>query len=157
MSDVAAPSHGSRIMRVLGIAMVFMLLGPPVGAIVFMTATALTGMAKGGDVSGLGWIALFALIYAAPFSYFVGIVPAAIAGLLMGIRQAYFGRANWAYAVVVGLLVGFGMLFLTGQRIAVDADAPVPILLLTCLIPTLVCWLVVRGWYTAYALAGPRA
>jgi hypothetical protein len=157
VSDVAVPTHSSRLARVLGIVMVFVLLGPPVGAIVFMTTTALTGMAKGGDVSGLGWIALFALIYAAPFSYFVGIVPAAAAGLLMGIRQAYFGRASWAYAVAVGLVTGFGTLFLTGQQLSIDNNASVPVILATCLIPTLVCWLVVRGWYTAYALAGPRA
>jgi len=157
MSTVAAPTHVSRLARVFGITMIFVLLGPPVGAVAFMTSTALIGIVRGGDVSSLGWIALFALIYAAPFSYFVGTIPAAAAGLLLGIRQAYFGRASWAYAVAVGLLVGFGTLFLTGQQLSIDNDAPVPIILATCLVPTLVCWLVVRGWFTAHALAAQRA
>jgi hypothetical protein len=157
VSDVIAPSHGSRIMRVLGIVMVFVLLGPPVGGITFMLTAALIGLGSGADLAGLTWVALFAVIYAVPLSYFAGTVPAAIAGLLLGIRQAYFGPATWPYAVGVGLLIGFGLLYMSGQRIGPDADAPVPVLLATCLVPTLVCWLVVRGWHFAHTLAGQRA
>lgn len=157
MSDVTAPTHASCLVRVFAITLVFVVAGPPVGAVAFMTSAALSGMIQGGDVSGLGWVALFALIYAVPFSYFFGIIPAAAAGLLVGIRQAYFGPATWPYMLGTGLLVGFGTLFLLGQQTTIDPGSPVPIILATCLVPTFLCWLAVRGWHVAHTLAGQHA
>jgi hypothetical protein len=141
-------------MRVAAVVLVFVLLGPPVGGVTFMLAAVVVGLGSAADLQGLSWVLMFALIYAVPLSYLAGTIPAVIAGLLMGIRQAYFGPATWPYAVGIGLIVGFGMLYLSGQRLGPGADAPVPILLATCLVPTLVCWLVVRGWHFAHTLAG---
>ena len=152
MNSVLQPTCLMRMTRVLAVVLVFVLIGPPIGGIVFMMTAALIGLGSGADLAGLTWVALFALIYAVPLSYFAGIIPAAIAGLLLGIRQAYFGPATWPWAVGIGLLIGFGLLYLSGQRIGEDADAPVPVLLATCLVPTLVCWLIVRGWYFAHSL-----
>jgi hypothetical protein len=152
VSSGAQPGSLARAARAAGIVLVFVLIGPPVGGLVFMISTALVGLGRDADVAGLTWVALFALIYAVPLSYFAGVVPAAAAGLLVGIRQAFFGPANWIYAVCVGLAIGAAMLVLSGQHLF-DNDAPMAIILATCLVPTLVCWLIVRGWHLAHRLA----
>lgn len=154
MTDVAQPSHLKRAGCVLAVVLVFVLLGPPVGALVFMLTTALIGFGKGVDLAGLTWVALFAVIYAVPFSYLIGVVPAAAAGLLVGVRQAYFGPATAFYAAGAGLLVGICLLWMSGQRIGSGSDASTPVMLATCFVSTLVCWTVVRGWHFAHTLAG---
>jgi hypothetical protein len=42
---------------------------------------ALVGIGQKVDLAGLGWIGLFDLVYGFPFSYLIGIGPAAVAGL----------------------------------------------------------------------------
>lgn len=157
MADPPGPTPLRRVGRVLAVVLVFVLLGPPVGALAFMLTAALIGLGRSADLAGLTWIALFALIYAVPLSYLIGAVPAAVAGLIVGIRQVYFGPATWPYAVGAGLVVGCGVLIVSGQRITADSDVSLPVIMMTCLVPTLVCWLFVRGWYSAHTLAGRAA
>ena len=139
-------------MRALAILIVFVLVGPPVGALVFFLTIALFGMGQKFDLAGLGWIGLFALIYGVPFSYLIGIGPAAVAGLAIGIRDAFFRKTTWAFAILTGLGVGVGLLLMSGQQLippkASGTEYPIsnPVLLLTCFVSTMVCWRIVRGW-----------
>jgi hypothetical protein len=142
----------SRVTRALAILIVFLLVGPPVGALVFFLTIALFGMGQKVDLAGLGWIGLFALIYGVPLSYLIGIGPAAVAGLVVGIRNAFFRPATWAFAILTGLGVGIGLLLMSGQQLipptASGTEYPIsnPILIVTCFVSTMVCWLIVKQW-----------
>jgi hypothetical protein len=149
------PQTGARVRRLLAIVLVFILCGPPVGALVFMLAVAVVGMGNQADLGGLTWVALFAIIYAIPFGYLIGFTPALAAGLIVGVRQAFFGPATWWFALGAGLAVGVGFQLATGQPLLPPADTDMnmreqgPIMILTCACSTLVCWSLVRGWYFA--------
>lgn len=144
------PSLKSRFMRALAILIVFVLIGPPVGALVFFLTIGLFSMGQNLDLAGLGWIGLFALIYGVPFSYLIGIGPAAVAGLVIGIRDAFFRTATLAFAILTGLGVGAGLLVMSGQQlippIVNGTEYPISnsVLLLTCFLSTIFCWFIVR-------------
>jgi hypothetical protein len=148
-------SPGRRIGRMFAILLTFILVGPPIGAMMFMLVVALIGMGERADLAGLTWVALFSLIYAIPFGYLIGVGPAAAAGLLVGIRQAFFGRMRWYFAAATGILVGIGFQVGTGQRVLPSGDDVAamrlqgPIMIATCLVATLFCWAIVRNWYHA--------
>jgi hypothetical protein len=149
-SITSTPSLKSRFIRALAILIVFVLVGPPVGALVFFLTMALFGMGQKVDLAGLGWIGLFALIYGVPFSYLIGIGPAAVAGLAIGIRDAFFRTATWAFAILTGLGVGVGLLVMSGQQLfpptVSGTEYPIsnPVLLVTCFLSTMFCWFIVR-------------
>lgn len=150
------PSRGKRVSCVVAIVLVFLFIGPPVGALAFMLTTALIGMGAKVDLAGLSWIGLFALIYAAPLSYLIGAGPAAIGGLVVGIRQAFFGPVTWPMALLTGAGLGAGFLLLSGQSLAsVVSNSEqrdyLVIMVVTCLAATMVCWGIVRNWHF-----GPR-
>jgi hypothetical protein len=106
----------------------------------------------GGD---LHWLTLLGLIYAVPMSYYFGAAPAAVAGLVIGIAQAFVGRAGWPLGLGTGLVVAVGVLERSGQLILTGTpdQSPFPeypaVMMLACLVPTLTCWALVRGWYFA--------
>lgn len=141
-----------RIACLLGIMAVFLLVGPPAGALVFMLTVALMGMGAQADLAGLTWVALFAMIYAMPLSYLIGAGPALLSGAVVGVRQAYFGRVTWLLALMIGLGVGVAVSVSTAQPVlprtgSEDDPAFVPVMIVTCAAATMVCWLVIRGWY----------
>jgi len=146
------PTRSARIGRVALIVLVFVLLGPLVGSAVFSIATAIFGFGWNVGAGDAVFIALFTWLFGAPMAYAIGFPPAAAAGLVIGIRQCFFGRANLAYAAATGLIVG--AVFLSGRGLIDPPDktyAPtfVPIAIATCLIATIACWAVVRKWHYA--------
>jgi hypothetical protein len=143
----ARPTLGVRIGRLIEIVLIFVLLGPPIG---FLVCLPLLVISTGDPPS-----ALFAVLFVAPLCYLYGTAPAAFAGAAIGIRQAFFGSTRWPMACAVGLIAGG--VFLA----SVDAFDPGPafqaqifdgfavplfpaLAMSTCLIPTLVCWRLVR-------------
>ena len=121
--------------------LVFALLGPPVGAIVFLVTAVGIGMPV-GDASGLGWVAVFAMIYAAPLSYVFGILPALAAGIAIAWRARATGRAGWVFVIATGLVVGLAMAVVTGGAASASARAAKPSaipLILASLVATVVC------------------
>jgi hypothetical protein len=141
-----------RIGRVVSVFMIFIAIGPLVGTIVFLLMFALIGMGK-ADLAGFVWVGFFALIYGIPFGYMIGIWPAGLVGLIVGIRQAYFGPASLWFALGAALVVAAGFLLVTGggfSRALTDQDA-IPYyavtMMVTCIASTLVCWAVVRSWH----------
>jgi len=148
----AEPPLGKRLRCLFAIVMVFVVIGPPVGALAFMLSIAVIGMGAKVDLIGLSWIGLFALIYAAPLSYFIGAGPAAAGGLVFGVRQAFFGPVNWPVAALIGVGLGIGFLVMSGHSLPAmltDTEQPehVPVMVVTCLAATMACWAVVRGWH----------
>jgi hypothetical protein len=146
------PTLGKRLSCLAAIVTIFVVFGPPVGALAFMLSIAVIGMGAKVDLVGLSWIGLFALIYAAPLSYFIGAGPAAAGGLVFGVRQAFFGPVIWPVAALIGVGLGIGFLVMSGQSLPsmlTDAEQPeyVPVMVVTCLAATMACWGIVRGWY----------
>jgi len=152
VSSLALPSRGKRISCAVAILLVFLFVGPPVGALAFMLSIALIGMGLKVDLAGLSWIGLFALIYAVPLSYFIGVGPAAVGGLMVGIRQAFYGPIRWPFAVLIGISIGVGVMILSGKSMPfglTDTEHPdyLPVMVITCLTATMVCWAIVRTWH----------
>jgi hypothetical protein len=148
----AEPTLGKRLRCLAAIVTIFVVFGPPVGALAFMLSIGVIGMGSSVDLIGLSWIGLFALIYAAPLSYFIGAGPAAAGGLAFGIRQAFFGPVNWPVAALIGVGLGIGCLLMSGHSLPSmlsDSDQPeyVPVMVVTCLAATMACWAIVRGWH----------
>jgi hypothetical protein len=148
----ARPTLGARIGRLIEIVLIFVVLGPSIGFLVCLPLLVVSL----GDLSS----ALFAVLFLMPLSYIYGAAPAAFAGAAIGIKQAFFGGTPWPMALAVGLIAGG--VFLK----SVDALNPgaafqaqivhrfavplfPPLAMLTCLVPTLVCWQLVRRPYFA--------
>jgi len=152
-------SVGARIGRLIAVVIVFVLIGPPVGALVLVVLVESLGQYGYGDVDGFdrSWLTLLDLVLAVPVSYWYGTVPAAAAGLVIGIRQAFFGRATWPLPLATGFIVALVVLERSGQHpFAMPDDRSFPasaIVMLACLVATMACWGLVRSWYVA---AAPR-
>ena len=148
----AEPTLGARLRCLVAIVAIFLVFGPPVGALAFMLSIAAVAMGAKTDLASLSWIGLFALIYAAPLSYFIGAGPAAVGGLIFGIRQAFFGPVIWPVAALIGIGLGICVLVMSGHSLPsmlTDAEQPeyVPVMVVTCLAATMACWAIVRGWH----------
>jgi hypothetical protein len=149
-----APSWPTRIGRILLIALVFVALGPPVGALVLFSGLAIINVGV-TDPQGTLSIILFGMIFGGFFSYFIGGVPAALVGLAIGAWQVLVGRVTWYVALTVGLGAGLVVLLFFGRQLAESYDAAgdafpqqfSAITMLVCALPTLLCWAMVRNWY----------
>jgi len=151
------PSAAARIGRLIAIVLVFVVLAPLFGALIWVALVA--GIGPSPEWDGVDpdrhWLTLLGLIYAVPMSYYFGAAPAAVAGLVIGVTQSFIGRAGWPLALGTGLLVAIVVLERSGQgRFAGTPDqSPFPeypaVMILACLIPTLMCWALVRNWYFA--------
>lgn len=148
-ADPVQPSMRKRLLRLLAITLVFVLVGPPVGAMTFMLLTALVGMGGKPEAGSLLIVAAFAMIYAVPVSYLFGIGPACLAGGLVGLWLAFFGPMRWFAAIMTGLVIGVLMQLLTGQAMVTQTDDVMlpPVLAIVCGVATLVCWTIVRCWH----------
>jgi hypothetical protein len=157
---LARPSAAVRISRLITIVLIFVLLGPPIGGVIWLVLTA-AGMGHPNTQVELFDGPVFVL-FAAIFSYPFGAAPAALAGLAIGIKQAFFGRTTWPMALAIGLIDGTVLLEgLDGVYPSARALNVLPfpeysaILILTCLVPTMLCWGLVRGpFFTPPSVAG---
>jgi hypothetical protein len=151
----ARPSAAARIGRLLAIVLVFVVLAPLIGALIWVALVAGIGLPPDFDAADPDrhWLTMLGLIYAVPMSYYFGAAPAAAAGLVIGVTQAFVGRAGWPLALGTALVVAIAVLKRSGQLTLLGApdQSPFPeypaIMILTCLVPTMLCWGLVRGWY----------
>ena len=137
-----SPPLSQRLRRVLAVMLVFFLVGPPVGAMVFMLATAVVGLGVKTDLSSLLLVGAFSMIYAVPLSYLVGAGPALMTGAGIGLWLAFLGRMTWPFAVLAGLIAGMVLLSMSiagfpPQNELFNAPA-VPVMQLH-VPPTLIC------------------
>jgi hypothetical protein len=139
------PSRGVQVLHVVLIVLIFMLVGPGVGTIVIAI---LKGLTDGS------WAAIAEI----PASIFLGLVlgvghsiggiPAAVAGLIVGIKQVYFGGAGWPFALSAGVLVGIPLALFFGNPAVMGGNTKV--LTEFCVVTTLstlACWWVVKSWF----------
>jgi hypothetical protein len=125
----------------------FVFLAPPLGWLIYATGM-IVGEALQGDWLGTLSTGLLVIVIGAPFSYLFGLIQAAFAALLM-VAGSSFAEAEPGpvFAGVVGLICG--LIFAALFHREVDAavlGGPIYFTLkvLTCLVPTLICWWLVR-------------
>lgn len=141
---------GRRLTILLKVVGVFLLVGPPAGALTFFVGMGVYGVSQTGDIAGMWWVSLFGLIYGLPLSYPLGIAPAAAAGLVLGATAALHHVPGFLFAAVTGFLVGLWLVYAGGGPVAPpDAGTAsdyvsTALLVTTCLVPTVVCWAVAR-------------
>ena len=153
----AKPSAAARIGRLIAIVLVFVVLAPLIGALIWIVLVAGIGALPELDLSDPDshWVTLLVLIYAVPMSYYFGAAPAAVAGLVIGVTQSFIGRAGWPLALGTGLLVAIVVLERSGagSYSGTNDQSPFPeysaVMILACLVSTLLCWSLVRSWYFA--------
>jgi len=147
-----SPSLAARAGMAIGIVIVFVVVGPPVGFLTFLIASS---PSDAMDTLTTLWSPPYfvVLIGGIAMSYVFGGGPLALAGLVVGIRQAYFGPGTWWIALATGLAVGVAVLGGVPVQLAnfpsSDFSFTPAVLILSCVAPTLLCWLLVSGWYFA--------
>jgi hypothetical protein len=137
------PSLGTRSLQVLACVMVYIVVGPVVGTITIAILKGLTD----GSLYGLAQIPgsiLLGLVTGT--SHAIGGIPAAIAGLLVGIKQAFGGGAGWRFAICIGVLVGIPLAFLFPVAMLGVAKVLGEFCIVTTL-ATLACWRITRSWF----------
>jgi hypothetical protein len=131
-----APSAFMRSVKLLLIVVTFAVLGPVVGTIVFVAELCLR------DVAPLGYQWVFSSGFkglVTGMSHFIGGIPAAIAGVMIGIKEVWFGGAGWLFALGVGALAGTGLEFLV-TRLPHERLSPDGSLFVVATLSTLACW-----------------
>jgi hypothetical protein len=137
-------------MHVPTIVLMFALIGPLVGTVVLAVLLAFVS-AWDFWVHGLPIriLEMLGIIFAGPAtgaSYIAGGVPAAVAGLIVGIKIAYFGGASWRFVLGAGVLVGIALEVFVAIFIAPYEHG---LLAMTCVVTTLsslACWRMVTSW-----------
>jgi hypothetical protein len=154
VSAPAAPparqyGFGAKLWNFILVVLIFVLVGPPVGAIVFLGMLAVW-IGKSSDPGAIGAVFAFLTLYGVIFSWFIGGLPAALTGLAFATWQTFVGHVRWTGAALVGLAAGL-MVTLAAGDIARDIGDPpmLPLYLLTCLAATMACWLMARSFVTA--------
>ncbi|WP_072386848.1 hypothetical protein [Hyphomicrobium sp. CS1BSMeth3] len=141
---------GQRLTILLKVLGVFLLMGPPVGALTFFAGMGVYGVSQTGDIASVWWLSLFGLIYGVPLSYLMGIAPAAAAGFILGAAAALHRTPGFLFSIATGFLVGLWLVYAGGSSIAPPSaetasdNVPAILLIATCLVPTVLCWALAR-------------
>jgi hypothetical protein len=143
--------------KIAAITGFFAAVGPPlgypvlvfVGGIVGSTHAAFTDHLSEHLIAGLK-LATVGWILAIPFAYVFGIVPASLAGLIIGFLHVYH-RSNYFSVLAVGICVGSGYsvalrTYLLNHSLPNQTQSLWPTAL-TCVVVTFLCWRGVRNWY----------
>jgi hypothetical protein len=75
-------------------------------------------------------------------AYFIGFIPASLAGLCIAAGRLHGGGAGFIYALAVGTVIGFAL-----GSMAMFYPQNAVALFLICLISTIVCWFITRRWW----------
>jgi hypothetical protein len=153
----STPGLAARLGRLVAVVLVFVVLGPPLGAVIWIGILAGLSIPPDWDAAepGFTWFTVLGLIYAVPMSYFFGTAPAAAAGLVIGLVQSFIGRARWPLALGTGLVVAVVVVERSGEGTlaATPGQGPFPeysaVMILACLASNMLCWVLVRSWYVA--------
>jgi hypothetical protein len=144
------------IVQVAAIILLFILVGPPLGGVFGVMLATLSTISSGSSPKFGDF--LMGLIMGPLLSYIIGAVPAAVAGLTIGIKQVYFAGAGWRFALGVGALVGIALVIYVGKP---DAGKPWPGAgywlagggyLVATTFATLICWSIVKSWFLDWSV-----
>jgi hypothetical protein len=148
-SPVREYGFGAKLWNAFVIVLIFFLVGPPVGAIVFLAMLA-AWLVKGSDPGAIGSVFAFLTLYGVIFSWFIGGLPAILTGLFFAFWQTFIGRTRWTMAAAVGIVAGLFLLVAAGDIAQEIGDPPMlPLYLVTCFAATMVCWALARSFVTA--------
>jgi hypothetical protein len=148
----ATPFRRTGFGRVLRAMALFAIAGPAFGIVTLVGGTLLANAWRASlfDVMSMFVKALTGL----PFAYLLGAVPAAVAGLLVGLCKEWMGRAPWWSALAIGIVVGVAFTHFLERP---PASSPAPrapvdhgfrlLLVVTNVVPTMLCWWIVRNWF----------
>jgi hypothetical protein len=135
-------------MRFVLLLSYFVVVGPPVGSVVFFTLMAIMNIQSPIDAAYALFGPFVGLLFA-PFSYLLGTLPAALGGVFVAAWQAFFGRVSGIGITLLAFVLGLVFVFATGgigglTQKTVDWGAVVAAQL-TAMVPTVVCWYPVRN------------
>ena len=149
MQSESSRPWGSSIATIL----TFLALGPPLGAIVLvLLLTLMPGLAMTSSFADKGAADMLAgsfgmMLFALPFSYIVGGLQAGFCGLVVAIFGCIKGKPPLWIALAasaIAFLVFFGFdVFGTLS----DTKSIIFIMLIVHLVPTTLCWLIVRTYW----------
>jgi hypothetical protein len=147
------PGLASRIGRVIGIVLVFVAAGSPIGGLVFSLLAAAThgSWGKFDPLFELSQYPGGLLLESIVFGYWFGAGATAVAGLALGIKQAFFGSTTWWMALGTGFVAGVVLMENLGGDFdfAPDYAGRRAVLILSCVAAIMLCWSLVRNWYLA--------
>lgn len=132
----ARPAPG-RWRRVAATLLWFVLLGPPIGAVIFVTGMAAAIGFDTGSARDAGAVLLVSLIYGVPFSYWMGLPSAVVAGAVVAAWRLWRGSLSAAGALAIGAAVGLGTVMAANSA---DKAATAASLIASCIVATLACW-----------------
>ena len=151
MTGVPAPTHASlrhRALRAIAVLAFVALVGPAIGGVLFpgpfYAPQIWWGMATGGLGSWTGVLTL--LGYMALFGYVAGLVPALVAGVVMGFATFRRGTFGYRLAMAAGLAGAAGMalaiLFESWRRGPADTGTALGVMVIyipLCLAAAIAC------------------
>ncbi len=154
-SDASSPppgreySFGAKTWNFFVVVLIFLLVGPPVGAAVFLAMIAVW-VGQSSDPGTVASVFAVLTIYGLLFSWFFGGLPAALTGLVFATWQTFVGPVRATIAAVAGIAAGLLLTFGAGDIARDIGDPPMfPLYLVTCLAATMACWLLARSFVTA--------
>lgn len=134
-------------MPVVKTLLVYVLLGPPIGCAVYLLGWLVTDPRNWSSLETVGY-GLGVLLLGIPVAYFVGVIPALGAAVLMIAAGRMWSGIDFRHAAAIGLLCGLGFAFLFdrdfgglefGWQVYIGA-----VKVLTCHVATLICWRIAR-------------
>lgn len=151
-SEVKAQSSARKLAAIVGL---FMAIGPPIGGVTWVI------VASVGELIARKQLNLEALTRfvqelsyifpAMPLSYRFGLLPAALAGIIVGTAQLKYGRLALPVGLVIGAAVGVVFYFSIDKLLRLPKIPPtlfsLGVGLMICVLSTFVCWEVVQNWY----------
>jgi hypothetical protein len=157
VSDVAGNGTRSsqRLRRLAETVAIFAAVGPPLGGLVYVETAILPGTWDSERLPSILFAMIDVPLFALPFSYFFGIIPACITGLIIGIRQIFFGPVGWPEVLAWGLIIG--ALFALVVRPSDWGPLIIAAEIMTNAVPTLLCWRIVRSRMPTRAPTGSPA
>ena len=138
----------------IGTVMTYLVLGPPLGAMVLiLLLTAVPGLAlPSPENTGLGTtvaVSLGIALFAVPFTYILG----GLQALFCGVVLAAYGWLKGRPPLWVGLIASL-LAFVVSYSVDIfgtfaDSNHIVLVMVITHLLPTILCWLIVRTFWMA--------
>jgi hypothetical protein len=156
VSDGAIQNTPQKIGRLLKGLVVFVLLGPLIGSLTFLVPAFIHAWmgSTSPDPSLWNYFTFITpvLIFGIFAGYFIGVIPAAAAGLLCLARDAKLHGFNVLHAGAVGLAIGILFVLFTllvgglPPRWSAHNVADVVFRVMSCVVASVVCWPIARYW-----------
>lgn len=149
-------SGRSKTGRFFRVMLLYIILGPPLGSVVYVIGLLVEKGAPNGIVHFIqSYFVIFVLTpIGLIFTYLIGLIPAALAGLIIAAIDVAT-RLNFARTLLLVAAAGLpsSVLFLVIGA-ATPAENPLIwinwpntlVKILTCMVPTIVVWLILQRW-----------